>query len=167
MNCSTDESVTAYIERTISSFLTPQPEHPISTPEESQPGTAKTSESEKVAVSVEQVSVTAGQFVEEEMGEVHDTRGLYSDSSDAGELIDSSGVDLPTAKSSTFTLDPEVFPEFSDDLHRSSGNSDDEQSLYRAKVATSERKLTASGREAIRKYFSKMYQLLYQQVIQQ
>ena len=92
---------------------------------------------------------------EETRSEVPGQRALYSDTSDPGELYDSSGVELPTAILGTFTLDPDIFPGFDEELQRSSGNSDAEQALYRAKVFSTERQLSPTGMEVIRKVFTK------------
>ena len=76
-----------------------------------------------------------------------------SETSDPGELYDSSGVELTTAKLGTFTFDPDIFPSFDEELQRSSGNSDAEQALYRSKVLSTEKQLP-TGREVIRKIFT-------------
>ena len=116
LSWSTEESVTAFIERTGSNSPTPQLEHPAQTTEESLPEIAKLSESEPLLVTVGQLPNVANQNAEEPQSETSDCGGLYSDTSDPGELFDSSRVDLPTAKPSTFTLDPDVFPDFDKEL---------------------------------------------------
>ena len=93
---------------------------------------------------------------EETRKEILDQRALYSDTSDPGELYDSSGVELPnSAKLGTFTFDPDIFPGFDEELQHSSGNSDAEQALCRSKVLFFERQLSPTGREVIRKFFTK------------
>ena len=99
---------------------------------------------------------TVNPGAEETQSEIPDHRALYSDTSDPGELYDSSEVDLLTAKPGTFTLDPDLFPGFDEELQRSSGHSDAEQVLYRTKVFSTERQLSPTGREIIRKFFTKI-----------
>ena len=93
--------------------------------------------------------------VEKTQSDVPDRRALYSDTSDPGELYDSSGVNLPTARPCSFTLDPDIFPGFDEELQRSSRNSDAEHDFYRTKVLSIERRLSPSGREVIRNFFTK------------
>ena len=154
MSCSTDESVTAFIEKTVSGYPEAQPEQRVQAVTESLPVVAKTSESEPLTITTGRTAPEANSNPEEVESENPVKRVLYSDTSDVGELYNSSGVDLPTAKPGKFTLDPSVFPSFDNELHQSSGNSDAEQALYRTKVMTSDRQLTPSGREAIRKCFT-------------
>ena len=151
---STDESVTAFIERTVSQFSNPPAVPPDPEAGEGNRESTKASESDPLERAGETRSTTT--VIEETQQDTHERRGLYSsDNSDQGDLYDSSGVDLPTTKLGGFTFDPNAFPAFDDELQHSSGNSDAEQAAYRTKVFSSERHLSPSGREVIRKYFSK------------
>ena len=110
-SCSTDESVTAFIERTVI-----REQHPDQALGQGLLVAAKVSECESQTVTLGQLPPTPNPEAEETQSEVSDHRALYSDTRDPGELelYDSSGVDLPTAKPRIFTLDPDVFPSFSD-----------------------------------------------------
>ena len=154
MSCSTDESVTAFIERTVSSYRAPQLEQTDQTVTERFLVAAKKSESEPLMITVGQATTEANSNHEEVETEAPAKGGFYLDTSDVEELYESSGVDLLSAKPGTFTLDPDVFPSLDDELHQSSGNSDAEQALYWTKVMTADRQLTPSGGEAIRKCFT-------------
>ena len=98
---------------------------------------------------------TTGAGAEGTRSEVLGQKELYSDTSDPGELYDSSGVELPTAKQGTFTFDPDLFPSCDEELQHSTGNSDAEQAAYRSKVLSAERQLSPTGKEVIRKFFTK------------
>ena len=108
LSCSTEESNTAFIERTVSNFPTPHLEHPVQATGESFPEITKTSESEPVMVTVSQLPNVARQDAEKTQSETPDNRGLFYDASYPGDIFDNSGVDLITAKPSTFTLDSDV-----------------------------------------------------------
>ena len=146
LSCSDDESVTTYIQMTISNFPRPQLEHPVQEPKKRLFELVKVSESEPVMATVGQPAIPANQIAKETQSGAPDNRELYSDTSDEEKRFDNSGVDLPALKPVFFTLDPDISPGFDDELHHSSGNSDTEQALYRTKISSSERKLTSRGR---------------------
>ena len=77
---------------------------------------------------------------------------LYGDTSDAEELLDSSGVDAFPPISSTMAWDPSAFPEFEREFRADSGHSDTEKEQYRARVASTDRQLSVKGRSVFRKY---------------
>ena len=154
LSCSTDESVTAFIERTVSQFPSSQVTALDPLPEENPQETVKSSESDPLAIAVLPLPTTTGTGAEETRSEVLGQKELFSDTSDPGELYDSSGVELPTAKQGTFTFDPDLFPSCDEELQHSTGNSDAEQATYRAKVLSAERQLSPTGKEVIRKFFS-------------
>ena len=83
-----------------------------------------------------------------------ETGPLYGDTTDIEDLLDSSGVGVFPPISHSKTLTPCAFPEFKGEFHVESGQSSTEQEEYRAKLAGTERQLTAKKRTVIRKHFS-------------
>ena len=153
LSCSTDESVTAFIERTVSQFPSSQVTTLDPLPEENLQETVKSSESDPLTIAVLPPPTTTDAGTEESRSDILGQKELYSDTSDPGELYDSSGVELPTAKQGTFTFDPDLFPSCDEELQHSTGNSDAEQAAYRSKVLYAERQLSPTGKEVIRKFF--------------
>ena len=163
---STDESVSAYIEKVISQFpgasttpldtvLEEDPHAAPKVPEadENTHGAPKVSES--IALEVTKTPQPVPANSEESRTRTPECRALHSDTSDPGELYDSSGVDLPTTKLGTFSFDPDLFTSLDEDLQQSSRNSDAELAVYRDKMLSTERNLSPTGREVIRKFFTK------------
>ena len=163
-NCcrSIDESGTAFIERTVTTMNLPEPESTVILPVRE--GTMahsstmafvfqKASVSEAITITPSQSTDPAGLNDKEETTSHEEVAPFYGDTTDAEELLDSSGVAAFPPISRNVTLDPEDFPEMEGEFHLESGHSDEEQEAYRARVESSDRQLSAKGRTIIRKYF--------------
>ena len=164
-NCSrsTDESVTAFIERMVTTMDPPEPETttdlPIKHGTEAQ-ATITTFPFQKASVS-EAISVTlgrpiglTGQVDREETASQEEATPLYGDTTDVEELLDSSGVAAFPPIPRSVTLDSGDFPDLETGYQLEAGHSDEEQEAYRAKLESSDRQLSAKGRTIIRKYFA-------------
>ena len=63
------------------------------------------------------------------------------------ELYNMSGVDQYVPKPMTLTIDSTSFPKYDGEFHSAFGHSDEDRAGYRAKFASLDRHLTASGRD--------------------
>ena len=164
-NCSrsTDESVTAFIERTVTAVNFPEPESTVVLPVRegatAHSSTAtfafqKASVSEAIVITPSQPIDPTGQLDTEEATSQEEAAPLYGDTTDVEELLDSSGVAAFPAVSRNVTLDPGEFPDLEAEFQLEPGHSDEEQEAYRAKLESSDRQLSAKGRNIIRKYFA-------------
>ena len=160
---STEESVSAFIERIATCMEFPTRESEISDiPAPSPVAVTSTICPERLKVSVTE-PIAVNQDTNEEksdpVGEPESTSQsgavpLCGDTSDAEELLDSSGVDAFPPISSTMAWDPSAVPEFEGEFRAESRHSDTEQEQYRARVANTDRQLSIKGRSVIRKYFT-------------
>ena len=160
---STDESVTAFIERTVTAMNLPEPESTVVLPvregaiAHSSTMTfifQKASVSEAITITPSQSIGPAGLDDKEETTSQEEAAPLYGDTTDAEELLDSSGVVAFSPISHIVTLDPENFPDIEWELHLESGHSHEEQEAYRAKLETYERQLSAKERTIIFKFYT-------------
>ena len=162
---STDESVSAFIEKTATSLALLETET-IKTFQPTLESVAvarttdltfhKVSISEPIAVLQDpqedqpETSARAGPVEENK------SKSLYADTSDVEELFDSSGVEAFPAFPASLTIDPKAFPDFEGDFHSESGQSDAEQAQYRAKLLAEDRQLSGKGKATIKKYFQEV-----------
>ena len=160
---STEESVSAFIKRiaTCLEFSTRESEDsdipalsPVAVTSTICPELLKVSVSEPIAVNQDTNKETTDSTGEPESVSQSRAVPLYGDTSDAEDLLDSSGVDAFPPHSSTQAWDPSAFPEFEGEFRAESGHSDTEQEQYRARVASTDRQLSVKGRSIIRKYFT-------------
>ena len=160
---STEESVSAFIERIATCMGFPTRESEISDIPIPMPATVtSTIFPELLKVFVSDPIVVSQDVIEEKTGPANEPEStsqsgadpLYGDTSDAEELLDSSGVDAFPPITSSMAWDPSAFPEFEGEFRAESGHSDTEQEQYRARVANSDRQLSVKGRSVIRKYFT-------------
>ena len=159
---STEESVTTYIERTVDVMSQPDTEtiNPLPT---QQGSTArmitvsspflKVSVSEPITVRNDLTHIEAGTDNYMEDGSTIEAPGLYGDTTEAEDLMDSSGVAAFPPAAPNVILEPTLFPEFEGEFHADSGHSDSEQEQYRAKLDGADRQLSAKGKLVIKKYF--------------
>ena len=160
---STEESVTAFIERTVTSMtlrtsestvtILPAPDSTLATPTIDTDLT-KASLSDPITVSHDITKRAADQITRKKVTSQLETAPLYADSSDVEDLLDSSGVDAFPPIATTMAWDSAASPEFENEVRGESGHSDTEQEQYRTEVASTERQLTVKGRSVIRKYFT-------------
>ena len=159
---STSESVTAFIERTIDEMSQPKAEIIQLLP--GQQGTTarmvtigttflKASVSEPIAVRTDPVQKETMAWDSKEVESAAEAQGLYSDTTDVEELMDSSGVAVFPPVAPNVILDPTSFPDFEGEFHEDSGHSDSEQEQYRVKLDGADRQLSAKGKLIIKKYF--------------
>ena len=157
---STEESISAFIKRTVSSLELPSQESEITDlPAPSVVTFTATSHAALLKVSVSEPIVATQDFSTEksaldnnaETTSQLQTGPLYADTSDVEELMDSSGVDAFPPVTTTMAWDPAAFPEFEGKFQNETGHSDTEQAQYRARVANADRQLTVKGRSVIRK----------------
>ena len=160
---STEESVSAFIERIATCMEFPTRESEISDIPIPMPATVtstifpellKVSVSDPFVVSQDESEEKTGPAIEPESTSQSGAAPLYGDTSDAEELLDSSGVDAFPPVTSSMAWDPSAFPEFEGEFRAESGHSDTEQEQYRVRVANSDRQLSVKGRSVIRKYFT-------------
>ena len=162
---STDESVSAFIEKTATSLALLETET-IKTFQPTLESVAvarttdltfhKVSISEPIAVlqdpqEDQPETSTRGGPVEEKK-----SKHMYADTSDVEELFDSSGVEAFPAFPASLTIDPKAFPDFEGEFHSESGQSDAEQAQYRAKLLAEDRQLSGKGKATIKKYFQEV-----------
>ena len=119
-NCSrsTDESVTAFIERTVTAMNLPEPESTVVLPVREVAIIAhsstttfafqKASVSEAIIITPSQTIDPAGQLDTEEATSQEEAAPLYRDTTDVEELFDSSGVAAFPPVSRNVTLDPGI-----------------------------------------------------------
>ena len=159
---STEESVTAFIERTLD--VMSQPEAEIISPLPSQPGVTaqmvtvsipflKASVSEPIAVRNDLTNIETGAGSNKETESTEEVPGLYGDTTDMEDLMDSSGVAVYPPVAPNVILDSTTFPDLEEGFHEDSGHSDSEQEQYRAKLDGTDRQLSAKGKLVIKKYF--------------
>ena len=162
---STDESITAFVERTLTAMT---PDHTTQDAEAQKTSAALPSSSggpvENVSVSDLLTLVRASSFGRTDKIASQDIvpggekttlqEFLQTDTSDVDELYDSSGVaaDAEQARATTFATSS--FPAFVGDLHSETGHSDVEQAQFKIALAATPRELSAIGRATIRKYSS-------------
>ena len=160
---STDESITTFIERTVTEMSLPEPESASILParQGTEPQMSTMDFAFKKASVSETVIITPSQLIspeepndKEETTSQEEAAPLYGDTTDAEELLDSSGVAAFPPVSHNVTLDPKDFPDLEGEFHLETGNSDEEQEAYRARLESSDRQLSAKGRTIIRKYFT-------------
>ena len=160
---STEESVSAFIERIATCMEFPTRESEIIDIPVPMPATVtsaifpellKVSVSDPIVVSQDVSEEKTGPAIEPESTSQYGAAPLYGDTSDAEELLDSSGVDAFPPVTSSMAWDPSAFPEFEGEFRAESGHSDTEQEQYRVRVANSDRQLSVKGRSVIRKYFT-------------
>ena len=160
---STEESISAFIERTVSSMELPSQESEITDLLAPSPVTVtatlhaallKVSVSEPIVVNPDSSTEKAGPDNDAETISQLQTGPSYADTSDVEELMDSSGVDAFPPVTTSMAWDPPAFPEFEGEFRDETGHSDTEQEQYRARVANADRQLTVRGRSVIRKYFT-------------
>ena len=158
----TEESVTAFIERTVDTLS--QSESDIISPLPSQQGVTarmvtiipaflKASVSDPIAVRVDLPNIEAEDSSIKEAEPSVEAQGLFGDTTDAEDLMDSSGVAVYPPVVPSVTLDPTSFPELEGEFHEDPGHSDSEQEQYRSKLEGTDRQLSAKGKLIIKKYF--------------
>ena len=158
----TEESVTAFIERTVDTLS--QSESDIISPLPSQQGVTarmvtiipaflKASVSDPIAVRVDLPNIEAEDSSIKEAESSVEAQGLFGDTTDAEDLMDSSGVAVYPPVVPSVTLDPTSFPELEGEFHEDPGHSDSEQEQYRSKLEGTDRQLSAKGKLIIKKYF--------------
>ena len=162
---STDESVSAFIEKTATSLALLETET-IATfqPTSESVAVARTTDltfhkvsiSEPIAVLQDPLEDRPGTSVRAGPVSGNKAKPLYVDTSDAEDLFDSSGVEAFPAIPAKLTIDPKAFPDFEGDFHSESGQSDAEQAQYRAKLLTEDRQLSGKGKATIKKYFQEV-----------
>ena len=161
---STDESVSAFIEKTETSLALLETET-IKTFQPTLESVAvaratdltfhKVSISEPIAVLQDpqedqpETSARAGPVEENK------SKPLYADTSDVEELFYSSGVEAFPAFPASLTIDPKAFPDFEGDFNSESGQSDAEQAQYRAKLLAEDRQLSGKGKRYHKEVVSK------------
>ena len=160
---STEESVSAFIERIATCMEFPTREFevsdlpapsPVAVTSTICPGLLKVSVSDPIVVNQGSNEEATDLVIEPELTSQSGAVPLYGETSEAEELLDSSGVDAFPPVSATLAWDSSAFPEFEGDFRTESGHSDTEQEQYRARVATTDRQLSVKGRSVIRKYFT-------------
>ena len=160
---STEESVSAFIERIATCMEFPTREFevsdlpapsPVAVTSTICPGFLKVSVSDPIVVNQDSNEEATDLAIEPELTSQSGAVPLYGETSEAEELLDSSGVDAFPPVSATLAWDSSAFPEFEGDFRTESGHSDTEQEQYRARVATTDRHLSVKGRSVIRKYFT-------------
>ena len=114
----------------------------------------KVSVSEAIVITPSQPISPAGPNDKEETASQEEAAPLYGDTTDAEELLDSSGVAAFPPVSRSVTLNPEDFPDLEGEYHLETGHSDEEQEAYPARLESSDRQLSSKGRTIIRKYFT-------------
>ena len=133
---STDESVSAFIEKTATSLALLETETiKIFQPTSESVAVARTTDltfhkvsiSEPIAVLQDPLEDQPGTSVRAGPVEENKTKPLYVDTSDVEELFDSSGVEAFPAIPARLTIDPKAFPDFEGDFHSESGQSDAEK----------------------------------------
>ena len=159
---STEESVTAFIERTID--VMSQPEAEIIDPLQSRQGVTarmvtvsipflKASVSEPITVRNDLTNIETGAGSSKETESTEEIPGLHGDTTDVEDLMDSSGVAVHPPVAPNVILDSTTFPDLEEGFHEDSGHSDSEQEQYRAKLDGVDRQLSAKGKLVIKKYF--------------
>ena len=127
-NCSrsTDESVTAFIERTVTEKSLPEPESAsiLSAQQGAVPRMStmdfafqKVLVSETIVITPSQPISPTGPNDKEETASQEEAAPLYGDTTDAEELLDSSGVAAFPPVSRSVTLNPEDFPDLEGEFH--------------------------------------------------
>ena len=159
---STGESVTAFIERTVEVMSQPDTETVDPLPNQQgatvrivtvNPPFLKVSVSEPITVRNDLTHIKTGAVKSKEVDSTVEAQGLYGDTTEAEDLMDSSGVAVFPPVAPNVILDPTLFPEFEGEFHTDSGHSDSEQEQYRSKLDGADRQLSAKGKLIIKKYF--------------
>ena len=159
---STGESVTAFIERTVEVLSQPDTETVDPLPNQQgatarmvtvNPSFLKISVSEPITVRNDSTHIEVEAVNSKEVDSTVEAQGLYGDTTQAEDLMDSSGVAVFPPVAPNVILDPTMFPEFEGAFHADSGHSDSEKEQYRSKVDGADRQLSAKGKLIIKKYF--------------
>ena len=98
------------------------------------PSFLKVSVSEPITVRNDLTHIETGAVDSKEVDSTVEAQGLYGDTTEAQDLMDSSGVAVFPPEASNDILDPTLFPEFEGEFHTNSGHSDSEQEQYRSKL---------------------------------
>ena len=171
---SNEECVTAFFERTVD--VMSQPDTETINPLPSQQGVTarmvtinttllKASESEPITVRNDLTHIETGAVNIKEVDSTVEAQGLYGDTKEAEDLMDSSGVAVFPPVAPNVIPDPTLFPEFEGEFHRDSGHRDSEQEQYRFKLDGADRQLSAKGKLIIKNTFRKLVPLNYLGII--
>ena len=159
---STGENVTAFIERTVEVMSQPDTETVDPLPNQLvatarmvtvNPSFLKISVSEPITMRNDLTHIETEAVDSKEVDSTVEAQGLYGDTTEAEDLMDSSGVAVFPPVAPNGILDPTLFPEFEGEFHTDSGHSDSEQAQYRSKLDGADRQLSANGKLFIKKYF--------------